>query len=91
MTIVLIGERPGLSSPDSLGIYLTWDPKPGRSDAERNCISNIRAEGLSYSAAAETLIHLMTQVRLRGLSGVRLEPEADTPFATIPQKSNPLH
>ncbi|MDQ6758664.1 MAG: ethanolamine ammonia-lyase subunit EutC [Acidobacteriota bacterium] len=91
MTIVLIGERPGLSSPDSLGIYLTWDPKPGRSDAERNCISNIRGEGLSYTAAAETLIYLMAQARMLGLSGVRLKPADGTPVPTICQKPDPLH
>ncbi len=69
---VLIGERPGLSSPDSLGVYITWDPKPGRTDAERNCISNIRTEGLSYAAAARLIHLLLIESRQQKLSGVRL-------------------
>jgi ethanolamine ammonia-lyase small subunit len=68
---VLIGERPGLTSPDSLGIYLTWDPRPGRTDAERNCISNVRTEGLSYDVAARQLHFLMNEARVRKVTGVR--------------------
>lgn len=79
LVVVLIGERPGLSSCDSLGIYLTWDPHPGRTDAERNCISNVRPEGLSYAAAAHTLHFLMTESRLRKLSGIGLKETAGLP------------
>jgi ethanolamine ammonia-lyase small subunit len=70
--IVLIGERPGLSAPDSLGVYLTWAPRAGRTDAERNCISNIRAEGLGYEAAAAQIRWWLDAARSRGLSGVAL-------------------
>jgi ethanolamine ammonia-lyase small subunit len=73
---VLIGERPGLSSPDSLGVYLTWGPRVGRTDAERNCISNVRTEGLSYATAAATMEFLMRESRARRLSGVALKEDA---------------
>jgi ethanolamine ammonia-lyase small subunit len=75
--VVLIGERPGLTSEDSLGIYLTWDPRPGRTDAERNCISNVRTEGISYAAAAHKLHFLMREARIQKLSGVGLKEDAD--------------
>jgi ethanolamine ammonia-lyase small subunit len=76
LVTVWIGERPGLSSPDSLGIYLTWDPRPGRTDAERNCISNIRTEGISYAVAAHKLHFLMREARARKLTGVGLKEDA---------------
>ena len=74
LAIVLIGERPGLSSPDSLGAYITWQPRPGiTTDAERNCISNIRAEGLSYSQAAGRLLHYVREARAKRLTGIALK------------------
>jgi ethanolamine ammonia-lyase small subunit len=76
LAAMLIGERPGLSAPDSLGVYLTWDPLPGRTNAERNCISNIRPEGLGYALAAHKLFHLMTAARLARLTGVDLKEDA---------------
>jgi ethanolamine ammonia-lyase small subunit len=76
MIVVLIGERPGLTVPDSLGIYLTYGPRIGRRDAERNCISNIHADGLPYSAAAEKLEWLMSQARMMRLTGVALKEDA---------------
>lgn len=72
LCVVLIGERPGLSAPDSLGAYITWQPRHGRTDAERNCVSNIRAEGLSYDQAAAQIGFYLTQARRRQLTGVAL-------------------
>lgn len=76
LVAVLVGERPGLSIADSLGIYLTWAPRLGRADSERNCISNIHADGLSYAQAADTLVWLMAEARQRRLTGVELKVDA---------------
>ncbi|XES85159.1 ethanolamine ammonia-lyase subunit EutC [Franconibacter pulveris] len=76
---ILIGERPGLSSPDSLGVYLTWKPERSRIESERNCISNIRPEGLPWEAAAFKLAWLLEQAFLRRLTGVKLKDESDNP------------
>ena len=77
IAVMLIGERPGLSAPDSMGAYLTFAPTTQTSDAERNCISNIRPEGLSYADAAMKLVHLLRAMRARRLSGVGLKDDAD--------------
>jgi ethanolamine ammonia-lyase small subunit len=76
LTVMLIGERPGLSSPDSLGVYITWEPRVGRSDAERNCISNIRAEGLSYVDAAARIVYYIHESQRLRTSGVALKDPA---------------
>ena len=74
MVVVLVGERPGMSSADSLGRYLTYGPRPGRADSERNCLSNIRPpHGLSYAQAAEILVALLTESFRLQLSGIGLK------------------
>jgi len=77
IVVVLIGERPGLSAPDSMGAYLTYRPTPQTTDAERNCISNIRPAGLGYTEAAAKLTGLLRAMRTRGISGVALKDDGD--------------
>jgi ethanolamine ammonia-lyase small subunit len=77
IVVVLIGERPGLSAPDSLGAYLTWRPNRRTTDADRNCISNIRPEGIVYSDAAFKLLHLLRTMRAQKISGVALKDTTD--------------
>ena len=77
LAVVLIGERPGLSSPDSLGVYLTWEPRRGRKDSERNCISNVREEGLGYTAAANRLHYYMQESSRLHMTGLGLKDPAE--------------
>jgi ethanolamine ammonia-lyase small subunit len=74
---VLIGERPGLTATDSLGAYLTWQPGPHTTDADRNCISNIRPEGIGYDDAAFKIVHILRAMRARRLSGVKIKDSSD--------------
>jgi ethanolamine ammonia-lyase small subunit len=76
---VMIGERPGLTAPDSMGAYLTWQPSTSTTDAERNCISNIRPDGIGYADAAHKLAHLLRAMRARRVSGVQLKDDSDRP------------
>jgi ethanolamine ammonia-lyase small subunit len=76
LTLMLIGERPGLSTADSLGAYITWQPRLGRTNAERNCISNIRSEGLSPAEAAVRIAYFLREARrLRGTGTALKDPD----------------
>jgi ethanolamine ammonia-lyase small subunit len=77
MVVVLIGERPGLSAPDSMGAYLTWQPGPHTTDTNRNCISNIRPEGIEPAEAARKAMHLLRAMRMREVSGIALKDESE--------------
>jgi len=97
LCVLLIGERPGLSVANSLGIYLTWQPRIGHRDADRNCISNIHADGLNYKHAADKVFWLLSEAKRRRLSGIALKENASpqrgnpaTPLAAQGENSGPL-
>jgi ethanolamine ammonia-lyase small subunit len=87
--VMLIGERPGLSAPDSLGAYITFAPKVGRMDSERNCVSNIHLDGLSWEGGADRIVWLLREALRLGLTGVGLKENAGAaaslPYASIPE------
>ena len=93
LSLVLIGERPGLSSPDSLGAYLTWNPEPGRIDADRNCLSNIREGGLSAGSAADRLFWYLQAARARQMTGTSLKEGLPEPGASppLPEAAKSVH
>jgi ethanolamine ammonia-lyase small subunit len=89
LSVILIGERPGLSAPDSLGAYITWQPHPGRTDAGRNCISNIRAEGLGYRGAAGQIMNYLAAAKRHKLTGTALAEAARKLRNGLPEGREP--
>lgn len=88
MVLMIIGERPGLSSPDSVGLYFTWQPLPGCDDAKRNCISNVRPKGLDIKSAAKRCHYLMQEAYTKRLSGVALKDRSDDALLTASTQSD---
>jgi len=87
---VLIGERPGLTAPDSMGAYLTWRPSLRTTDADRNCVSNIRPDGIGYGDAAFKLAYILRSMRARRVSGVQLQDDSDGLLArSLPSPAPP--
>ncbi|NKL20967.1 ethanolamine ammonia-lyase subunit EutC [Rhizobium leguminosarum] len=86
VAIVLIGERPGLSVPDSLGAYITFRPQSGRRDSERNCISNIHADGLGYEVAADKIVWIVREALRLQLTGVDLKENAEGAIEALPHQ-----
>jgi ethanolamine ammonia-lyase small subunit len=88
LVVVMIGERPGLSSPDSMGLYMTWQPRVGLTDERRNCISNVRPEGLGYRDAARKLHYMVSEARRRGVSGVDLKDDCGDDVPAVGDHAN---
>ncbi len=78
IVVILIGERPGLTSPDSMGAYITFHPFVGMTDESRNCVSNIRPEGMNFQMATDKIIYILTEIKSKKLSGVNLKDEYNT-------------